>query len=114
MCDASKYANCINPSLIVEDGSKRVINVFLPPELHLLMGAVNVKLKLLIDIFGLEFVEAWLKQHGIIRHGYHGGGTDGNNSMKVLTNIDSLAKYLPTECAPVIDSLQALKKVVED
>ena len=47
-----------------------------------------------------------------IRHGYNGGGTDGNNSKSVLDNLDKIAGILPIQCVPMIECLRALKQVV--
>ena len=70
--DASKYANCINECIIEGEDKTRVISIIPPEELHLLMGGVNVHMNLLIQIFGLEHIEAWSKGVNAIRHGYHG------------------------------------------
>ena len=70
--DASKYANCINKCIIEEDNETRVISVVPPEELHLLMGGVNVHMDLLIEIYGLEFVETWTRSVNVLRHGYLG------------------------------------------
>ena len=111
--DASKYANCINRCLLNEDDETRVIDVVPPEELHLLMGGVHVHLNLLIEIFGLQFVEKWTSRVGVIRHGYQGGGYDGVNSKRILNLVDDLAAYLPPNCAPIIASLRAFKSIVE-
>ena len=66
--DAQKYANQIHPPLIVGDDSAMVLDDFPLPELHLLIGGVNVKLNLLIKIYGRERVEAWLRHIGAVRH----------------------------------------------
>ena len=70
--DASKYANCINEPLLKEEDDVRVISVIPPGELHLLIGGVDVHMNLLIQMFGLEFVEGLGKSVGAIRHGYQG------------------------------------------
>ena len=103
--NASKYANCIHESLIIEADDTLVISVIPPPELHLMMGGVNAHMDLVIKMFGLKFVEEWAKKFGIIRHGYQGGGFAGNHSKKILDNLDSLAEYVPMSCLPIIQSL---------
>ena len=45
--NAQKFANCIHPPLLSVQGDPEVLDVVPPPELHLLMGAVNSKLELL-------------------------------------------------------------------
>ena len=44
--------------------------------------------------------------------GFIGGGYNGNESKKILDRIDDLEQYVPPSCAPLIDSLRALKTVV--
>ena len=64
---------------------------------------------------GLEAVIAWGKKFNIMRHGYSGGGWDGNNSKKILDNVDNLRHHMPNslEIMPAIDALQALKPVID-
>ena len=66
--DAQKYANQIHAPLIDGDDSAKILDDFPLPELHMLIGGVNVKLNLLIKIYGRERVEEWLRQIGVIRH----------------------------------------------
>ena len=68
--DASKYANIINPPLVEEEPSKRVIDVWPIPELHILMGVVLLHMNLLISMFGFDYVDNWCKSHGILRNGF--------------------------------------------
>ena len=70
--DASKFANCINNPLLNEEDDVRVISVIPPGELHLLIGAVDTHMNLLVQMFGLEYVEELAKSVGAIRHGYQG------------------------------------------
>ena len=112
MKNAQKFANCIHAPLLNLDDEIKVISVFPPGELHELIGGVGFAMDLLIKMYGLEYVEKWTKSQGIIRHGYHSGGYDGNNSKRILERLDSLAAYLPLECAPIIVCLRAFKRVV--
>ena len=52
-------------------------------------------------------------QINVIRRGYHGGTLDGNNSMKLLDNLDRFAEIIPPSCAPIVANLQALKAVAK-
>ena len=64
-------------------------------------------------ISGLDVIEAWGKKLHILRHGYLGGGYDGNNTKKILDNCDGL-RTLPNaiDIFPAVDALKALKRVV--
>ena len=67
MADAPKFANAINPVIIVFDDWVLVIDVMAPPELHLMMGAVIIAVDWLILRFGWEYLEPWMKEHHVIR-----------------------------------------------
>jgi hypothetical protein len=110
--EANKFSNVIHPSLIKVDAEKLVLDQFPPPELHLLIGVVNRLMDIVIIQVGLEWVENFTKSVHIIRRGYHGGGYDGNNSKKLLDNIDIMANQLPIHCLPVVSALRAFKPVV--
>lgn len=64
---------------------------------------------------GLDAVVEWGKRFNIMRHGYSGGGWDGNNSKRILDHADDLRHHLPNalEILPAIDALQSLKLVVD-
>ena len=74
------FANVIQPSLTLAGANKLVMDVHPMPELHCLMGVVNHLVKLMIDVDSSTL--DLLKRHNIFRHGYQGGGLDGNNSFK--------------------------------
>ena len=72
------FNNVVHPSLIRGDAEKLVLLSVPPPELHLLMGVVNHLASLLMKVMP-DFL-VWCRTKGITRHGYQGGGFDGNNS----------------------------------
>ena len=85
------YKNVIHPCLLDEEGEKLVLEVIPPPELHMLMKIVTE----VGDILRLEpDIATWLKDYGIIWHGYNGGGLDGRNANKVLKSIPALEEYV--------------------
>ena len=67
------YFNCINPPLLNVTEDQLILAIVPPPELHLLMGGVNVKLeiiRLVLEQKGLEDVFwDWCSKCGITRHG---------------------------------------------
>ena len=72
------FKNVIHSCLLDYDDKELVLDVVPPPELHLLMGVVNKIVDLLIKVW--PGVLDWCRSKGITRHGYQGGGLDGNNS----------------------------------
>ena len=42
-----------------------------------------------------------------------GGGFDGGNSKKLLDAVDELATKLPITCAPIIESMRAVRNAVQ-
>ena len=58
----------------------------------MLIGGVNVVMNAIILHKGLPEIERWCKSHHILRHGYHGGGYDGNNSRRILDFLDLMRK----------------------
>ena len=75
-----EFCNVIQPCLTVASPEMLVIDVHPLPELHMLIGVVNHLVKLCINV-DCNFLNL-LKKHNIFRHGYQGGGLDGNNSFK--------------------------------
>ena len=71
--NAQKFANCIHPPLLSVQGDPEVLDVIPPPELHLLMGAVNIKLELLrmiLETIGIEQkLWDWCDSKGVTRRG---------------------------------------------
>ena len=70
--NAQKFANCIHEPILDEDDETRVISVIPPGELHLLIGAVDTHMNILIRMYGLKYVEKLARSVGATRHGYQG------------------------------------------
>ena len=75
-----QFANVIQPSLTIAAANKLVMDVHPMPELHCLIGVVNHLVKLMIEVDSSTL--DLLQKQNIFRHGYQGGGLDGNNSFK--------------------------------
>ena len=58
-------------------------------------------------------LEDWCKDNSILWRGYHGGGLDGNNSMKLLQNLDLLKPAIHEDFHPIIDTLELFKGIVQ-
>ena len=93
---AKNYGNVIHPPMINddEDDETLVITIIPPPELHLMTGPVNTMYH-----NGLENIwpasESWLKACNVERTEYHGGCFTGNDSKKLLVNVNRLENLAP-------------------
>ena len=68
-----KYKNCVNPPLLHMPEDQLVQEAVPPPELHLMMGAVNKKLELIREFVAKQVLEdqlwEWCSKHGMTRRG---------------------------------------------
>ena len=131
--NAQKFANCIHPPLLSVQGDPEVLDVIPPPELHLLMGAVNIKLELLrmiLETIGMEQkLWDWCDSKGITRRGkseiifslypllipgYNGKNKlNGNNATRFLKKVEDLkmCQWFPSQVIPIVDILLTFKEV---
>ena len=86
--------NCINPRIFYlnDDSNTLMEHLVPPPELHILIGVVSLLGTLILDIW--SGFDDWLKSKCIFQRGYQGRGWDGNNSNRILKNVDSLEMEL--------------------
>ena len=85
-----EFANIVNkrPIYLITDKNTLLENLVAPPELHLLIIAVDkISGFLLTEWDGFKL---WLKEHYMIKRGYHGVGWDSNNANKILKLIDKV------------------------
>ena len=108
-----KFKNVIHPSLLKRDPGTSVLSVVPPPELHLLMGAVNWGLEQLYDLMPEDQLKNRMRTKGISVRGYQGGGLDGVNSNLFLKHLNFLFFSVPADAQPVKDMLASLKVFVE-
>ncbi|XP_047136879.1 uncharacterized protein LOC124813624 [Hydra vulgaris] len=111
-----QYMNVIHPRILYLEKSPDTLIQHLvpPPELHLLIGVVSTLGCLLMDIWP-EF-DDWLKTKSVHQRGYQGRGWDGNNSNKILKNLDELDKVVASQVPQLRPIIQCLKdfKIVKD
>ena len=88
--DAQKFGNVIHPPILCQDDTNDtpVICLLPPPELHLLIGPANKMYSELEAIWPDS--EEWLKACNVKKEEYHGGSFAGNESRKLLQNVDHL------------------------
>ena len=111
--EAKKFGNINHPTIICDniDDTTPVISLFPPPELHLLIGPVN-KLYTALESVWPES-ENWLKSCNVKKEEYHGGSFAGNESRKLLKNIDRLeALSPPPSCGKFINIFKSFNEVV--
>ena len=78
--DAKVYGNVIHPNVFAStciNGNTPIILLCPPPELHLLLGPVNVLYDKLCKLW--PQCKEWIKQLHIKREEYHGGAFNGND-----------------------------------
>ena len=108
------YMNVIYPRILYleENPDTLIQHLVPPPELHLLIGVVSTLGCLLMDIWH-EF-DDWLKTKNVLQRGYQGRGWDGNNSNKILKNLDELDKVVTSQVPqlrPIVQCMKDFKKV---
>ena len=89
------------------------------PELHLLIGVVDKHLDGLEKVFGVDWVDDYLKSVHILRKRYQGGhALEGNQSSMFLRKLPDLAEKilkapddLKIEGLALLQSLRCFKKV---
>ena len=114
-----EFANVVNVPLLKLENDDLMEAMIPPPELHLMMGAVNHKLNLLSRLITKmeldeELLWTWCDSKGITRRGYNGKNKlDGNNSSRFLSWIDELEKceWFPIEAGPIVDCLMQFKEI---
>ena len=113
--DAKDYGNVIHPSVFASGNIEKSILVIMfvpPPELHLLIGPVNLLYQELNKVWQVG-AEEWIRRLNIKREEYHGGSFNGNDSRKLLKNIAILEELTPPSNVQIfIDTLKAFDEVV--
>lgn len=119
--DQAKFQNCVFPNLLVGDPGAKVLSILFPPELHLLIGIVDKHLQGLEKVFGLCWVDNFLKNVNIVRKSYQGShALEGNQSSMFLKKLPQLEQaimqesdQLKVEGLPLLQSLRQFRKVQE-
>ena len=110
-CKESKnFGNVVHLPVLHGDPSDAVIDLLPPPELHLLLGAVNALFRALEKQWAGAL--KWAEQCHIEREAMHGGSFSGRSCHKLLSNVDLLRSLCPINALPFVDCFKALKDVV--
>lgn len=111
---AKKYYNCIHPPVIFnKEKDRRFLDILPPPELHLLLGAVNTVYSHMLVDFKTE-AEEWAKLCYVQREALYGGSSQfkGNSCRKLLKNVDKLRRISPV-CSKYVKVFEDFNAVVK-
>ena len=119
--DKAKFQNCVFLNLLVGDPGTKELSILCPPGLHLLISIVDKHLQGLEKVFGLCWVDSFLKDVNIVRKSYQGShAVEDNQSSMFLKKLPQLVKVimlesdqLKVEGLPLLQSLQQYRKVQE-
>ena len=91
-----------------------ILKLIPPPQLQLLLGAVNFILSKLGERWGTDNVENWLKLCGLTRTDYRNQELNGNNCRKLLKacSLRFLKSSIPIDLYPFAAAFEALDLVV--
>ena len=112
---ASDFKNCHENPILPLDDAVEVLDVIPPPELHLLLGAVNHLFQGMKRAW--ELADSWPEHLHIKPAPYHGGHLfNGPACHKLLQNIDQLELIAQTtssfQVQPFIQAFRDFKEVV--
>lgn len=88
--DAKYHHNCLNPCILHEDLSMKILNKYIVPELHLILGFVDHVWKAVARLVGKERACLWPSRENLVPKGYQGGTLEGNACRKLLKLGDKL------------------------
>ena len=113
--ELKNFFNCVHEPLLHEDDDTKVIEAVPLPQLHLLLGVVNMLYKKLSSVWE-NGADKWTTELNVTQNAMHGGEFNGNACRKLLKNADCL-EHLATEAnhfgaMPIIKCFKAFDKVV--
>lgn len=83
------FFSCAYLPILKEPDDELVINIIVPPELHLMLGVVNKLYELLLQVFPEAAIE-WAKQCSVEKNSNFASGFNGNNCKTLLNNTNKL------------------------
>lgn len=105
------FGNVIHLPICKGPDDVLVLDLFPPPELHLLIGPVTTMVDALQRIW--PDAEKWIELANVQRQAYHGGVLNGNGCMKLLQHINILEDSLKCPQKQFIAAFHAFKAVVD-
>ena len=108
------FSNCVQTPLLTsgdDNPDTPMLLMTVPPALHLKLS-INHFLKELAKVW--PGVLDWLATLHIVLEPYHGGQTlEGNESSKVLKNLDLLGDIIPPAYISFLDCLYGLRNIID-
>lgn len=113
---AKDFDSCINMPVFHEITDKRILDLLPPPELHLMLGAVNSIISHICnDEHCKKDADEWIKECYVERKvTYHGCSLEGNSCKKLLNSLDSLRSKKNIFLMKYVQLLEDLKNVIHD
>ena len=109
---AKQFGNVIHSPLVKhEDEDVEVIDILVPPELHLLIGVVNTLYSHMIKVWPQANI--WPKKCYVEKEAMHGGAFNGNSCMTLLNNVDLLRSMCPIQCLRFVELFSLFKSIVK-
>jgi hypothetical protein len=110
---AGEFMNCVHDPILQGEYTLPIIQLIPPPELHLMLGAVNKIYDELNRIWGDDLAYKFAAKHNITRIGYHGGSMEGNQCKMILSKVKLLMTELPPplhKFGHALDALDCVRK----
>ena len=112
--EAKKFKSCVNPPILNGPKDKKILSFISPPELHLMIGALNTLVNHMLDEFE-DDAKFWIEKCGAERELiYCGSSFNGNTCKKLLKHIDILSSNCCDSCLKYVETLEHLNSVVHD
>lgn len=108
---AKNHGNCVHMPIVKGHENKKIIDIFPPPELHLLLGPVNHIFNNMTKVW--PDAVKWAAACHVERQAMHGGSFNGNSCMTLLNHVDILQQISPITCLKYVKVFRDFRKVVK-
>ena len=114
--NAKNFESCINMPVFHEISDRKILDLLPPPELHLMLGAVNSIINHICNDEQCKTdADQWIKECFVERKvTYHGCSLEGNACKKLLNSIDTLRSKNNIFVMKYVQLLKDLKDVIHD
>ena len=93
------------------DENVEIIDILVPPELHLLIGVVNTLCNHLIKVGPQAII--WPRKCYVEKEAMHGGAFNGNSCMTLMNKIDLLRSLCPLRWLRFVELFSLFKLIVK-